>query len=220
VGEPAVVIAAADHRQEFLTELERHGHDVEELHGEGLLTSLDADKTLAALMDGDVPSPIRFEKVVGGTIDEIARRFPGRTVRAFGEMVDLLVQRGQAAAAAALEDLWNEILESRRFALLCGYQLDVFDLEAQASVLPEVVRAHTHTRPVAEPARLGAAVHQTLTDVLGSDATAWIYLRVAEEIPLSALPRAQAVLMWLSRHQPKAAQRVLQAARARYAAAT
>ncbi|HZT85720.1 MAG TPA: MEDS domain-containing protein [Gaiellaceae bacterium] len=218
-GEPAVVIALADHRQAFRAELEQRGHDVETLQEQGLLSCRDAEETLAALMDGEVPSPLRFEEIIGGTIDDVARCFPGKTVRAFGEMVDVLVQRGQAAAAAALEDLWNELLRSRRLALLCGYQLDVFDLDAQTSVLPEIVRAHTHTRPVAEPSRLGAAVHETLTDVLGSDAAARIYLRVAEEIPLTALPRAQAVLMWLSRHQPRAAQRVLQAARARYAAA-
>jgi len=218
-GEPAVVIAVGEHRQPFQAELEGHGHDVEALQAHGLLTWRDAEETLAAIMDGDVPSSIRFEKTVAGTVDEVARRFPGRTTRAFGEMVDLLVERGRAPAAAALEDLWNELLESRRLALLCAYRLDVFDLDAQTSVLPEVIRAHTHTRPVAEPSRLAAAVHETLTDVLGSDAAAWIYLRVAEEIPLTALPRAQAVLMWLSRHQPAAAQRVLQAARARYAAA-
>jgi hypothetical protein len=85
--------------------------------------------------------------------------------------------------------------------------------------LPEIVRTHTHPRPVADTARLAAVVHETLTDVLGSDAAARIYLRVAEEVPRTALPRAQAVLMWLSRHQPATAQRVLQSARVRYAAA-
>ena len=60
-------------------------------------------------------------------------------------------------------------------------------------------------------------MHEALTDVLGSDAAAWIYLKVAESVPRTALSRAQAVLMWLSRHQPSTARRVLQGARARYA---
>jgi hypothetical protein len=72
---------------------------------------------------------------------------------------------------------------------------------------------------VADTARLAAAVHETLTDVLGSDMAARIYLRVAEEVPRTALPRAQAVLMWLSRHQPTTARRVLEGARIRYAQA-
>jgi hypothetical protein len=218
-GEPALVIATSEHWETFRAELERLGHDVDALQEQGVLTCRDADETLAAFMDGEVPSAARFEQVVGSTVDAVATRFPDKTVRAFGEMVDLLFQRGQQAAAAALEDLWNRLFESRRFALLCAYELDVFDLETQTSALPEIVRTHTHPRPVADTGKLAAAVHQTLTELLGSHAAARIYLQVAEEVPRTALPRAQAVLMWLSRHQPATARQVLQAARARYSAA-
>jgi KaiC/GvpD/RAD55 family RecA-like ATPase len=216
-GEPAIVIASSEHREAFRAEFERHGHDVEDLQAQGLLTCRDADETLAGFMDGDVPSAERFEATVGGLLDEVAGRFPEQTTRAFGEMVDLLFRRGQRAAAIGLEERWNRALESRRCALLCGYELDVFDLETQTSALPDILR--THPRPVADTGRLAAAVHETLTDVLGSDAAARLYLRVAEEVPRTALPRAQAVLMWLSRHQPTTARRVLQGARTRYATA-
>jgi MEDS: MEthanogen/methylotroph, DcmR Sensory domain len=218
-GEPAVVIVTPGHWDVFRAELERRGGNVDELQAEGLLTCCDAEETLATFMDGDVPSADRFEASVGAILDDVARRYPETTVRAFGEMVDLLFQRGQEAAAIALEEVWNRALETRRFALLCGYELDVFDLDTQTSALPEIVRTHTHPRPVADTARLAAAVHETLTDVVGSDAAARIYLRVAEEVPRTALPRAQAVLMWLSRHQPTTARLVLQGARTRYARA-
>jgi hypothetical protein len=218
-GEPALVIATAGNLETFRGELERRGHDVDALQEHGVLTRRDAEETLAALMSGELPSPARFQEIVGGAVDEVARRFPDTTVRAFGEMVDLLFQAGREAAAVALEDLWTGQFETRRFALLCAYELDVFDLEAETSALPEIVRTHTHPRPVADTARLAAVVHETLKDVVGSDAAARIYLRVAEEVPRTALPRAQAVLMWLSRHQPGTAERVLKTARARYAAA-
>jgi KaiC/GvpD/RAD55 family RecA-like ATPase len=218
-GEPALVIATAGHEQAFCDELERRGWKLDELHEQGLLTNHDADETLAALMEGELPSADRFEQVIGSAADEVASRFPERTIRAFGEMVDLLFQRGNEPAAIALEELWNGLLEKRRVALLCAYELDVFNHDAQASALPEIIRTHTHTRPVADTARLAAAVHETLTEVVGSNAAARIYLRVAEEVPRTALPRAQAVLMWLSRHQPATAQRVLQGARSRYARA-
>ena len=218
-GEPAILIAADGHRHAFVNELERRGRHTDELEAQGLLTWRDADEVLASVMDDDSPSAARFEGAVGGLVDEVARRFPRHTVRAFGEMVDLLVKRGQPAAAIELEELWNGLLETRRLALLCGYELDVFDLETQTSALPEIVRTHTHPRPVADPARLATAVHETLAEVLGRDAAAWVYLRVAEEIPRTSLPRAQAVLMWLSRHKPGTAKRVLDGARARYAAA-
>jgi hypothetical protein len=218
-GEPAVVIATADHAETFRAELEQHGHDLDALQEQGLLTCLDADATLTTFMDGDVPSAGRFAESVGGILDDVARRFPDRTIRAFGEMVDLLHQRGRQAAAVSLEELWNDALASRRCALLCAYELDVFDLDVQASALPQILCTHTHPRPIADTGRLATAVHQTLTEVLGSDAAASIYLRVAEDVPRTALPRAQAVLMWLSRHQPAIARRVLHDARARYAAA-
>jgi len=217
-GDPALVIVTSDHWRAFLEELERRDQDVAALQEEGLLTTWDADEALAALMDGGLPSAGRFEEVVGGAVDAVARRFPDRTVRAFGEMVDLLHRRGQESAAIALEELWNGLLETRRVALLCAYELDVFDLDTQASALPEIVRTHTHPRPVADTGRLAAAVHDTLTEVVGSDAAARIYLRVAENVPRTALPRAQAVLMWLSRHEPATARLVLQGSRARYVA--
>jgi hypothetical protein len=219
IGEPALVIVTPAHRQVFGEELGRRGHEVGELLQQGLLTCCDAEETLGAFMDGELPSAERFEEVVGGTVDEVARRFPGRTIRAFGEMVDLFHQRGQESAAIALEELWNGLLETRRFALLCGYELDVFDLATQTSALPEIVRTHTHPRPVADTARLAAAVHETLTNVVGPDRAARIYLQVAEEVPPSELPRAQAVLMWLSSHEPATAQKVLLGARTRYAPA-
>jgi DcmR-like sensory protein len=218
-GEPAVVIACADHWQVFREELERHGHDVVELEDHGLLTVCDADETLAALMNGELPSAERFEDVVGGIVDAVALRVPGRTIRAFGEMVDILARRGQQAAAIELEELWNGLLGTRSLALLCAYELDVFDLHTQTTALPDIVRTHTHQRPVADPARLAAAVHETLSDVVGPDAAAHIYLRVAEEVPRTGLPRAQAVLMWLSGHEPATAERVLHGARLRYARA-
>lgn len=218
-GDPAIVIAAADHRPALTEELERHGRKLDDLQAQGLLTWRDAEETLAAFMDGDAPSPGRFEDSVGGLVDQVARQFPQRTIRAFGEMVDLLVQHKQEAAAIALEDLWNGLLGSRNVALLCAYELDVFDLETQTSVLPEILRTHTHSRPVADTARLAAAVHETLAEVLGPDAAAWIYLRVAEEVPRTSLPRAQAVLMWLSRDNPGTARRVLERARVAYATA-
>jgi hypothetical protein len=219
VGEPGLLIAMSEHRPAFEAELELRGHDARELEKTGLITWHDADDVLAAFMDDDMPSAERFEQVVGAAVDEIARRFPDKTIRAFGEMVDLLARRGLASAAIALEELWNGLAERRRFALLCAYELDVFDLETQRSALPEIFRVHTHQRPVADTPRLAAAVDRALTEAVGPAAAAQIYLRVAQDVPRSELPRAQAVLAWLSERDPSTARRVLSAARIGYAGA-
>lgn len=133
-------------------------------------------------------------------------------------MVDVLWQRGDHPAAIALEELWNELATTRRFALLCGYHLDIFDFDVQRSAMPEIVRTHTHPRPAADTARLATAVDRALLEIVGSLRAGQIYLTVADEIPRTKLPRAQAVLMWLSERDAPNATRVLDRARMHYGA--
>jgi DcmR-like sensory protein len=215
-GAPAVVIATPEHWRRFAHELEARGWDPRLLEEQGLLTYGDAGQTLAALMEGDLPSPDRFEQVVGGLIDAVATRFPEQTIRAFGEMVDLLWQRGCKQGAIALEELWNELQRTRPFALLCGYHLDIFDVQVQAQALPELFRSHTHARPAADASRLAAALDQALADAVGSIGAARIYLDAADHVPRSSLPRAQAVLGWLASTNAPMAAGILERTRAHY----
>src|SRR5579862_2786005 len=216
-GAPAVVIASPGHRARFEDELRARECHPEVLRAEGLLTCKDAGELLAAIMDGELPSPTRFEQVVGGLLDEVAGPFPGSSTRAFGEMVDLLWRRGQEDAAVALEELWNELAESRSFALLCGYHLDIFDIDVQAAALPRIFGAHSHVRPAAEPSRLAAAVDRALAEVAGPVEAARIYIEVAGHERTRSVPRAQAVLAWLSSDESSLGARVLDRARAHYA---
>jgi MEDS: MEthanogen/methylotroph, DcmR Sensory domain len=215
-GAPAVVIATPGHRRRIAQELEARGGDAAVLERRGLLTHRDAEDTLAQFMDGGVPVAGRFERVIGGLLDEVAGRFPDRTIRAFGEMVDLLWSRGERKAASALEALWNQLAESRRFALLCGYHVDIFDAEVQRQALPEIFGPHTHMRPASDPARLAAAVDYALAETAGPSGAARVYLEVAEEMPSGGWPRAQALLNWVSRSRPGLAANLLEQARSRY----
>jgi hypothetical protein len=218
-GAPALLVATSDHAETFETHLERAGWQCEELRRQGLLVVLDAGDTLAAVMEGGSPSAERFRAVVGGALDDLAAPHPETTIRAFGEMVDLLWQRGRERAAIALEELWNDLARERPFALLCGYQLDLFDAEVQAGALPEIFRTHSCQRPTADPPRLAAAVDKALVETVGPHKAGNIYLQIAETVPRSGLPRAQAVLSWLSRTDSTVAQQVLSRARALYATA-
>jgi hypothetical protein len=120
------------------------GWDAAALAQEGLLVAADAESLLSLILEGEFPSAGAFERIVGGLLDELADRFPDRQIRVFGELVDLLCERGDTDAAISLEELWNSLAWSRRFSLLCGYQLDVFDRESQVAMLPEVCRTHSH----------------------------------------------------------------------------
>jgi hypothetical protein len=133
-------------------------------------------------------------------------------------MVDLLTARGEHDTAAGLEALWNELAKTRRFSLLCGYRLDVFDRASQ-QVLPAVCSAHTHVRPAYDIARLDCAVHGALEEVLGAGNARMVREIVGENVRHSSAPVSEQTLMWVSDRMPRHAERVLAAARAKYEAA-
>ncbi|MDX6470277.1 MAG: hypothetical protein QOF75_2080, partial [Gaiellaceae bacterium] len=214
-GEPGVVVAAPEHLSVFMAGLAAAGWDEARIQSAGLLATADAGETLAFIMDGgDTPSAAKFEAAVGGLLD----RFPGKHVRAFGEMVDLLSRESKVDAAIALEELWNDLGRRRDFALLCGYSLNVFDREAQAGVLPHVCRTHSHMLPALDPARLTRAVDSALEEVLGAPEAGKVYVLVGQQLRSERIPMGQVLLMWVSANMPALAERVLASARARYEA--
>ena len=213
--EPAIVIATPAHWADFGERLEESGWDAERIERDGLLFYADADATLAAIMAGDRPSAEQFEAVVGGLMDRVASRFPKRRIRAFGEMVDLLCERGNHKGAAALEELWNRLARRRSFSLLCGYRIDVFDRDTQTSVLPEICRSHSHVLPAGDPKRLERAVDAALEEALGSKADQ-VYAQVGDQLRRRKVPAAQLALMWVSSQMPQSAEHILESAKARY----
>jgi hypothetical protein len=217
-GEPAVVVATRDHVARFADKLAASGWNERKIQADRLLVLAEADATLAEFMDGDLPSAPAFEETLGGLLDHVAQRFPGVRIRVFGEMVDLLVERGQIDAAVRLEQLWNELARRRSFSLLCGYRLDVFDLATQTGLLPDVCAEHSHFLPAADPERLSRAVDLALDEVLGPVDAGKVYLLVGERIREARVPVAQLVLMWVSANMPGLADRILASARTHYLA--
>jgi hypothetical protein len=214
-GDPAVVIATPEHHATFSRFLAATGWDADGLAETGLLTRLDADETLASVLDGDDVSESRFDAVVGGVIDRLADEFPGRRARAFGEMVDLLMARGEHDAAARLEARWNELAATRRFSLLCGYQLDVFDAAAQRA-LQSVCDSHTHVRPAYDVPCLHRAVYDALDEVLGASNARMVHDIVSDDADGKSAPICEQVLLWITERMPRHAVRVLSLARAKY----
>ena len=129
VGEPALVIATPVHREAVLSELRLRGVDVDQLEAAGELLLLDARDALAAFMVDGMPDAARFNAQVPAAIERLCR---GRkaTVRAYGEMVDVLWQDGFTAAAIRLEMLWNQLAMTHDFSLLCGYAMGSFYKDA------------------------------------------------------------------------------------------
>jgi hypothetical protein len=118
-GEVALLLATDAHLRAFETELADRGIDLARARDDGLLVSLDAAATLAAFSDGGRIDRDAFMTVVGGLTRDMCAS--GRTVRAYGEMVSLLWDRGDVLAAIELERLWNELGRELPFTLLCAY---------------------------------------------------------------------------------------------------
>jgi MEDS: MEthanogen/methylotroph, DcmR Sensory domain len=215
-GEPAIAVVTAAHWSAIRERLRRGGWSTDELEVDGQLVVADAELTLAAILEAGEPSFRRFTDVVGGLIDRAAAAAPGRPIRVFGEMVDLLCRRGDESAADALEGLWNRLGARRSFSLLCAYELDVFDRRAQVTLLPQVCRSHSRLLPAVDAERLERAVDAALHQTLGPIAARKVYAQVERQGRDRRVPPAELALMWLSAHMPQAAERILSAARKQY----
>ena len=140
-GQPALIIATAKHSAAILEQLDVQGLDSRRLQREGLLLSLDADETLALFMVEDMPHPTLFSDVTLSALAQLCHGSTDCTVRAYGEMVDVLWKRGQDVAAIRLEMLWNKLASTNDFSLLCGYSMGNFYKDAGRSAIHH---QHTH----------------------------------------------------------------------------
>jgi signal transduction histidine kinase/CheY-like chemotaxis protein len=131
---------------------------------EGRLVLADARTTLSTFMSDGQPDAGRFEAAIGALAAPLLAAHP--RARAYGEMVNVLVQDGNVEGAAELERLWDTFLRGKPLTLLCGYELSALDQGA----VRQVAAAHHAVIPAeslaefahVEPGRLiGELQHQT-----------------------------------------------------------
>jgi hypothetical protein len=139
--QPAVVMATAEHRAGIVTELRARHFDVGSMQAAGDLLLLDASEALANFMVDGMPDADLFNANVTRAIERVCRGRKDLTIRAYGEMVDILWQAGQDVAAIRLEMLWNKLAMTHDFALLCGYAMGSFYKDAS---LAEIHHQHSH----------------------------------------------------------------------------
>jgi hypothetical protein len=207
-GEAAIVIATPEHRARFLEKLEPK---------EGQLKLLDAEKTLERFMASGMPEWKSFHQIVGGAIAELRLQYPA--VRAYGEMVDVLWQKGQRDAAMRLEEYWNELRTLQTFSLLCAYQFDNLDSNGYGGPLESVCKVHTHLIPVRDYARFDQAVTDAARKILDGPLAQMLLSLSANHPPATHMPPGQATLLWLRQNMPRTADRLLDEMRARGAGA-
>jgi hypothetical protein len=143
-----VVVATPEHAAAIRACLRAQCADAEQLETTGELLFLDADETLSTFMvpgtaasKHEMPDVVRFTDTMTGVLDRTRRGRTGGIVRVYGEMVNLLWERGNVDGAIRLERLWNQLATTRAFSLLCGYAMGHFYKDAG---FDHVCSEHTH----------------------------------------------------------------------------
>jgi anti-sigma regulatory factor (Ser/Thr protein kinase) len=172
--ECVVVVATAPHLVAVEALLVELGHDPASRTVAGRYLTLDAEDTLAELVVGGRLDRGLFRRRVSDVVTQASAA--GRPMRAFGEMVALLWQRGQIEVAIDLELQWNQLLSEHDLSLLCAYPTGVLD-HAELVDVRRVCDLHTDLMPLAglsstDGARLAAG-----------HACSRVYLPTAESVP-------------------------------------
>jgi MEDS: MEthanogen/methylotroph, DcmR Sensory domain len=122
-GETAILIMSASHCKPIRERLQREGFNLQELESTGQLVCASAEELIPTFLFDGIVDEHRFKTTFGAMIEN-AKSFNGkrRSVRVFGEMVDLLWQ-SNPRITQRIEELWNEVIEAHSVPLLCAYSL-------------------------------------------------------------------------------------------------
>jgi two-component system sensor histidine kinase VicK len=143
-GAACIVIATQAHRERLAHRLQANGLDPTRAQ-ERYLT-LDAAETLSQMLKEGSLDPHCFAQALGAPIEKAKKS--AQRVHIFGEMVALLWQQGNQAAALHLETLWNELYSTcHPLTLLCAYPMSLFAGSEQAELFARMCELHTRVIP-------------------------------------------------------------------------
>jgi hypothetical protein len=206
-GDGLLIIATPEHRTSLTHHLRGEGGYSRAVL-EGRLVFLDARMTLDRFMIDGAPDPELFRAVLGESLRGVRMRAGHSGVRAYGEMVGLLWKAGELEAAARLERLWNDLLAGGDVSLFCAYPIDVLSPEFESRKMDSLLCAHTHLLPVDQA--LADALDRAMQEVLGDRLKSLRPLFQSNHRPSwGALPRAEALVLWVRNNLPGSADQIL-----------
>ena len=218
-GEGVILGPTAAHWEAFRPRLEAEGVDIDAAQARGQLTVIDAETTLPKFMRGALPDAAVFLGLAGDAIATArgAGRYP--KIRWWGEMVNLLWERGEALACMVLEDQVQRIAHEHEIAIFCSYVMDNFNGEVHARILPRLGQNHSHLIPVEDYARLERAVADAFRETVGPDEAPELEQQLLSRysVPFQ-MPRSEALLLALRDTLPLVADSVLTRSRKLYTA--
>ena len=122
-GDTCILAATAKHIA-MLDRFVQPSETVDSFRSSGRLITLEADQTLLKVMEGEMPDEEKFRAVMMPFIE--AGKQAGRNIRIFGELVAVLVERGNPEASTRLEEFWNRLRKDYPFSLFCAYPTSDF----------------------------------------------------------------------------------------------
>ncbi len=218
-GEGVILVPTAAHWEAFYPRLEAEGVDIKAAQAQGQLTVVDADELLPRFMGEKMPDAPVFLGLAGEAVARARGKNRYPKVRWWGEMVNVLWERGNATASMALEDLFDQLAHEQEIAIFCSFLMDNFDGEVHAHMLPRLAENHSHLIPVENYVRLERAVDDALRDVVGEVEASVLEKKLLERYsPRFTMPSSQALLFALRQAVPDVADAVLQQSGALYRA--
>jgi MEDS: MEthanogen/methylotroph, DcmR Sensory domain len=218
-GEGVILVPTVAHWDAFRPRLEAEGVDIKAAEKRGQLTVVDADNLLPTFMHDGMPDSPVFLGLAQNVISEARAdgRYP--KVRWWGEMVNILWERGDVAASMALEDQFDQLAHEQNIAIFCSFVMDNFNGDVHARMLPRLGENHSHLIPVEDYSRLERAVSEALRDVVGPDESSVLETQLLSRFAAPfQMPRSQALLLALRQSLPVVADNVLQRSRTLYGA--
>jgi hypothetical protein len=142
--EPLLVIATREHLRKLADRAGEAGFDWPKLRRSGAVTEYDAADVLDQFMIQGSPNQTLFDSVMERVFAPFTGLADQSTLRVFGEMVNLLCERGDAEQAITLERMWNELARRHRFMLLCAYSMGNLYREVNGSLYTRICETHDH----------------------------------------------------------------------------
>jgi hypothetical protein len=216
-GEGVILVPTAAHWEAFCPRLEAEGVDIKAAEARGQLTVVDADELLPRFMGETMPDAPVFLGLAGEAVARARGRNRYPKVRWWGEMVNVLWERGNVSASMALEDLFDQLAHEQEIAIFCSFLMDNFDGEIHTRMLPRLGQNHSHLIPVQDYTRLERAVADALRETVGPVEASVLEKKLLEDYaPPFAMPSSQALLFALRQALPDVAGAVLQRSGALY----
>jgi hypothetical protein len=215
--EALIVVATPAHYALFRDHLERMSEAARSAVREERIVYIPAADLLGKIVAGGQPDWSVFEAAVSGAMTRARGDQPSRKVRAYGEMVGLLWEQGRRSTAEQLEDFWNRLFATQCFELYCAYPIDVFGSEFQLRPVDNICCEHTHVIPAANGESLEDALEFGMHDILGPELEPLRGLMKSNFRPAwAAIPKGEALILWLRNNLPEKAEHILARARAYY----